>query len=89
LQTDNLNSQQHAEQRRAFIDTYRSYIINYVPGMDMVQSWVERQGPDRWISMGHLLSSQLLPVKLLERLQLLKLFLQRRILDLWHHLAPI
>ncbi len=66
LQTYNLTTQERAEQRLEFIDTYRSYIINYGLGRDMVESWVERQGSDHWAPMERLLSSQLLPVDLLE-----------------------
>jgi hypothetical protein len=66
LQTYNLTSLERATQRLAFIDTYRSYIINYGLGQDLVQDWVERQGPDHWQTMERLLSSQLLPVDLLE-----------------------
>lgn len=54
-----------AAQRLRFIDTYRSYIINYGLGRDVVQAWVERQGPNRWDGMGALLASQILPVDLL------------------------
>ncbi|MGV8929848.1 MAG: hypothetical protein ACOH1E_08845 [Brevundimonas sp.] len=54
-----------ATQRLRFIDTYRSYIINYGLGRDTVQAWVERQGPDHWQGMETLLSSQILPVDLL------------------------
>jgi hypothetical protein len=50
-----------ATQRLRFIDTYRSYIINYGLGRDLVQAWVERQRPDRWAAMQTLLSSQILP----------------------------
>jgi hypothetical protein len=50
-----------ATQRLRFIDTYRSYIINYGLGRDVVQAWVERQGGDRWDAMERLLSSQILP----------------------------
>ena len=53
-----------ATQRLRFIDTYRSYIINYGLGRDVVQAWVERQGPDRWEGMETLLSSQILPADL-------------------------
>ncbi|RZJ32044.1 MAG: hypothetical protein EON85_02415 [Brevundimonas sp.] len=53
-----------ATQRLRFIDTYRSYIINYGLGRDVVQAWVERQGPDRWQGMETLLSSQILPADL-------------------------
>jgi hypothetical protein len=66
LQTYNLTSPERAAQRLEFIDTYRSYIINYGLGQDLVQAWVERQGPDHWLTMERLLSSQLLPVDLLE-----------------------
>jgi len=54
-----------AAQRLRFIDTYRSYIINYGLGRDVVQAWVERQGPNRWDGMETLLASQTLPVDLL------------------------
>lgn len=54
-----------ATQRLRFIDTYRSYIINYGLGRDVVQDWVEGQGGDRWEAMERLLSSQILPVDLL------------------------
>ncbi|GAA0641065.1 hypothetical protein [Brevundimonas lenta] len=53
-----------ATQRLRFIDTYRSYIINYGLGRDVVQAWVERQGPDHWQGMETLLSSQILPADL-------------------------
>jgi hypothetical protein len=54
-----------ATQRLRFIDTYRSYIINYGLGRDTVEAWVERQGPDHWRGMETLLASQILPVDLL------------------------
>ena len=54
-----------AAQRLRFIDTYRSYIINYSLGRDMVQEWVESQGPDHWATTERLLASQILPVDLL------------------------
>ena len=48
-----------------FIDTYRSYVINYNLGRDMVAAWVARvggQSPDaRWFVFGELLSSPRLP----------------------------
>ncbi|RZJ03518.1 MAG: hypothetical protein EON89_11455 [Brevundimonas sp.] len=55
-----------ATQRLRFIDTYRSYIINYGLGRDVVQAWVERQGADHWRGMETLLSSQILPVDLVD-----------------------
>ena len=54
-----------AIQSLSFIDTYRSYIINYDLGRDIVATWVEGQGPDHWATMRTLLSSQLLPADLL------------------------
>ncbi len=54
-----------AAQRLRFIDTYRSYVINYGLGRDVVQAWVERQGPNRWDGMETLLASQILPADLL------------------------
>jgi hypothetical protein len=62
LMTYSLADRAKATQRLRFIDTYRSYIINYGLGRDVVQAWVERQGPDRWATMETLLSSQILPV---------------------------
>ena len=56
-----------AEHSLSFIDAYRSYIINYDLGRDIVRDWVERQGPDHWATMRTLLSSQLLPADLLAR----------------------
>lgn len=53
-----------ATQRVAFIDTYRSYVINYGLGRDLVQRWIEAQGPDHWATTKVLLSSQILPVDL-------------------------
>lgn len=56
-----------AEQRIRFIDKYRSYVINYNLGQDMVREYVERQGgtPDnpqkRWEVFRELLSSPRLP----------------------------
>ena len=63
---DLLVARDRANQRLSFIETYRSYVINYGLGRDMVQAWVEGQGPDRWASMERLLSSQILPVDLME-----------------------
>lgn len=61
-----LFSEARASQRVRFIDVNRSYIINYGLGRDVVQAWVERQGPDHWQGMETLLSSQILPVDLVE-----------------------
>jgi hypothetical protein len=56
-----------AEQRTRFFDQYRSYVINYNLGRDLVRGYVERKGgtadrPDvRWAEFGRLLSSPRLP----------------------------
>ena len=51
-----------------FIDTYRSYVINYNLGRDLVAGWVQRQAGDspekRWQAFGALLSSPRLPADL-------------------------
>jgi hypothetical protein len=48
-----------------FIDTYRSYVINYNLGRDLVAAWVERTGGDaadaRWNAFRGLLSAPHLP----------------------------
>jgi hypothetical protein len=48
-----------------FIDTYRSYVINYNLGRDLVAAWVARTGGDdadaRWRAFGALLSGPHLP----------------------------
>jgi hypothetical protein len=56
-----------AEQRVRFFDTYRSYVINYNLGQDLVREWIERQGgtaddPERrWELFEQLLASPRLP----------------------------
>jgi hypothetical protein len=60
-----LTDRAKATQRLRFIDTYRSYIINYGLGRDVVQAWVEGQGRDHWRGMETLLSSQILPADLI------------------------
>ena len=57
-----LADSKRAEQRLKFIDTYRSYIINYGLGRDIVQAYVERAAPaDRWARMEKILSEPTLP----------------------------
>ena len=65
LQKYGLSDRARARQRLSFIETYRSYIINYGLGRDMVRAWVERQGPNPWDGMETLLASQTLPTDLL------------------------
>lgn len=53
-----LNSRERAEQRLKFIETYRSYVINYNLGQDLVAAYIERQkaaGADPWIAFEALL----------------------------------
>ena len=59
-----LMSPERAAQRVRFIDTYRSYVINYNLGRDLVRAYVERLGDDpeeRWRVFSELLSSPRLP----------------------------
>ena len=53
-----------ARQRTAFFDAYRSYIVNYNLGQDMVRDYVERDADDRetrWARFERLLSTPMLP----------------------------
>ena len=62
-----LSTPEAAAQRVRFMDQYRSYVINYNLGRDIVARYVERvAGPDataerRWAVFGELLSSPRLP----------------------------
>lgn len=63
-----LVSAERAAQMTDFNEQYRSYVINYGLGMDMVRDWVEAQGDApvwRWKAMERLLSEPMLPVDLL------------------------
>ena len=63
-----LMSPERAAQRVDFIDAYRSYIINYNYGKDLVREWMERdtdEPAERWAKFEQLLSSPLLPADLL------------------------
>jgi len=64
LQQYQLTSKVRAEQSLAFIDQYRSYVINYGLGQDMVRAFVEGAGPDeasRWAAMERVISEPTLP----------------------------
>ena len=54
-----------AQQRVRFVDQYRSYVINYNLGKDLVRQYVERVAGDddekRWKLFEALLSSPRLP----------------------------
>jgi hypothetical protein len=59
-----LMSPERAAQRVRFIDTYRSYVINYNLGQDLVKAYLKRRAPDpeqRWAAFSELLSSPRLP----------------------------
>ena len=53
-----------AEQRVRFIEQYRSYVINYNLGKDMVAAYIEARGGDRWTEFTRLISSPRLPSSL-------------------------
>ena len=60
-----LDGRRAAAKTLRFIDTYRSYVINYNLGRDLVAEWVQRAGGDaeaaRWRAFGALLSAPHLP----------------------------
>ncbi len=62
-----LSSPERARQRTDFFDTYRSYVINYNLGKDMVREYIERDTKDhaaRWRKFEDLLSSPMSPADL-------------------------
>jgi len=67
LVTYSLRTEAQAAQRLRFIDTYRSYVINYNLGEQLVRDWVNRQGgtedqpAQRWEIFVDLISSPRLP----------------------------
>jgi hypothetical protein len=69
-----LMSPDRALQRTRFFDQYRSYVINYNLGQDMVREYVEKRGgtiqnPDRrWKIFGELISGPMVPSMLTENL---------------------
>jgi hypothetical protein len=63
-----LLSPARAEQSVGFTDHYRSYVINYGWGKDLVRGYIERGSPDekeRWRRMEKILSEPTLPSDLL------------------------
>ena len=73
LQTHALQSRERAAQQIKFFDQYRSYIINYTAGEDLVERWVEAQGGTesnaerRWAIFETAISSPMLPSALTVR----------------------
>jgi HEPN domain-containing protein len=62
-----LYSRGGAEKRVSFIETYRSYVINYNIGQDMVRNHVYRAGKTeaaRWAAMEHVISEPTTPADL-------------------------
>ena len=64
LEKYGLYSRPRAEQRVRFVDQYRSYVINYNLGKDMVATYIESRGQDRWAEFARLISSPRLPSSL-------------------------
>ena len=65
-----LLSKARAEQQVGFTDHYRSYVINYGWGKDLVRGHIERGNPDaktRWQRMEAILSEPTLPAELQTR----------------------
>jgi hypothetical protein len=63
-----LLSPARAEQQVKFTDHYRSYVINYGWGKDLVRGYIERGNPDaatRWQRMEKILSEPTLPADLM------------------------
>ncbi len=63
----NLVSARRAAQMTDFTEQYRSYVINYSLGQEMVAEWIEAQGDApiwRWKAMERLLSEPILPADL-------------------------
>ena len=59
-----LQTEERAKQSMDFVDQYRSYVVNYGLGKDMVKADVEAAGADpkaRWARMEQLLSEPTLP----------------------------
>jgi hypothetical protein len=66
-----LMSSERAQQRIRFFDQYRSYVINYNLGQDLVKEYIERRGGTvdkpgkRWEEFTKLISSPRLPSRLI------------------------
>jgi hypothetical protein len=58
-----LATSERAEQQLKFAERYRSYVINYNLGQDLVRAHVEKS-PDRWAAFHELISTPMLPGQL-------------------------
>ena len=65
LVRNGLRSEERARQSLSFIERYRTYVINYNLGQDLVRGYVEHRAGDdvaaRWRVLGELLSTPRLP----------------------------
>jgi hypothetical protein len=67
LQRYELVARDVAENSLTFDDEYRSYVINYSSGEDVVRAYVDRAGADpaaRWKAYEYILSTPVLPADL-------------------------
>jgi hypothetical protein len=63
LMRNGLSTAERAEQQMKFIERYRSYVINYNFGLDLVRAHVEQSG-DRWGAFEEMISTPVLPSNL-------------------------
>ena len=63
LQQYGLSTPNRAEQQLKFAERYRSYVINYNLGQDLVRAHVEKS-TDRWAAFQELISTPMLPSQL-------------------------
>ncbi len=70
VMTYQLNTRQRAEQRLRFVEKYRSYIINYTVGLDIVRDYIDREAGDdeaaRWDIFTQLLNTPITASDLVE-----------------------
>ena len=72
LQKNALRTKESADKYVSFIEKYRSYVINYNLGMDIVKDYIERKGgindnpQKRWELFEHLLSTPQTPSELVK-----------------------
>jgi hypothetical protein len=70
VQKYQLVSKARAEQSVSFTEQYRSYVINYGLGQEMVRDYIEGAGrtqAERWAAMRRILSEPTLPGELVRR----------------------
>ena len=62
-----LISRERAERSLTFIEQYRSYVINYSAGKDLISAYAHRAGRDEathWEALERILSELMLPIDL-------------------------